>query len=66
MTGASLRTAAALLENAFTRPLLIPTAFKRLKLPMLRTREVPPEAGLYTHRHLARPPAEDGPGEGQS
>lgn len=59
MTGASLRTAAALLENPITRPLLVPTAFKRLKLPLLRQREVPPEAGLYTHRHMARPPAEE-------
>ena len=59
LTGASLRTAAALLENPITRPLLVGTAYKRLKLPLLRQLVLPPEAGLYTHRHMARPPVED-------
>ena len=62
MTGAALRTAAALLENPITRPLLVPTAYKRLKLPLLREREIPDDVGLYMHPHLA---PHGGPGGGE-
>ena len=55
MTGAALRTAAALLENPVVRPLLVPTAYKRLMLPLLRERVLPDDLGLYTHSHLHKP-----------
>jgi len=60
MTGAALRTAAALLENPIARPLLVPTAYKRLKLPLLRERELPEDAEPYTHSHLSPGGGEEG------
>ncbi len=59
MTGTSLRLAASLLESPITRPLLVPSAYKRLNMPLLLQSKVPAEVGLYINRHMSPQPEED-------